>query len=451
MADKTIGSMAAVIRATAGQFDADLKQAGKSVDRFKSHVEASAPKGGFMDAFGMGAGIGAGIAAIQAAIQSVGATFSKVFDTINQGEATADLAAQLGATTEELSSLRYAAEISGSSASVMDAALEKLNQKLGEARLGSSETAASFRALGLDTGKLSKMPLGERVKTIADAFKELNDPTKQAAYAVDIFGKQGVRLVNVLREGRIGIEALQAKAEHFNATLSTDQANALSKGADAVDNLKLAWQGLWNQLSVKVIPVIIHLAENLAEFVAVISRAVEGLSTFQVKVALAVATIAIAIPVAIKVVSVILSVAKAFQIAAKAAAVFQLFTGPSGWAKVGIGLAATIGTVALLNSAFDDTGKAASEAADATNNIAAAVDNVAVAKKSLGETPGVGSALRGSAAAASAAFSSQRLQGDVSTQKAANSIAKEQLAVQKQIRDALKPGSTAAATRTVDI
>src|SRR5262245_50326153 len=150
MAD-TIGSMAAVIRATSGQFDADLKQAAGSVDRFKRHVDSAAAgggKGGLIDMLtggaGAGAGFAAGFAAVTAAVAAVTTSFKKLFETFDEAERISDLASQINATTNELTSLRFAADISGSSGEILDASLEKLTQKLGEARSGSAATAAAF-------------------------------------------------------------------------------------------------------------------------------------------------------------------------------------------------------------------------------------------------------------------------------------------------------------------
>ena len=46
------------------------------------------------------------------------------------------------------------------------------------------------------------MSAGDAFKAIADGFKNVKNPADQAALAVDLFGKQGVNLVNVLNQGR---------------------------------------------------------------------------------------------------------------------------------------------------------------------------------------------------------------------------------------------------------
>lgn len=283
MAD-TIGSMAATIRATAGQFDADLKQAGRSVDRFKSHVEASEPKGGILSmlsgGFGQGAGLAVGFAAVTAAVTAVAGSFRGLFAAVEEGERLGDLAAQIGATTEELTSLRFAADISGSSAQIMDDALAKLAQRLGEARAGTQETALAFQALGLDVDEFAKLSVSEQIKTIADKFQDVKNPADQAALAMDLFGKQGVKLVNVLNSGREGIEALQARSDELSNTLSTEDAAALSSVADGVDELKAAWGALWKDLTVAVAPALKTVLTVLTEIVSAasyVARAVGSL------------------------------------------------------------------------------------------------------------------------------------------------------------------------------
>lgn len=277
MAGKTIGSMTAVVRATAGQFDADLKQAGNSIKQFQNKVNNSGGSGGgLMGMFGGGASFAAGFAAVQTGIAAVTGTVQKFFSTIDNVENMQDFARQIGATTREITGLRFAAEIGGSSAEVMDAALQKMTQKLGEAREGSAETRVAFEALGLKLEDLAAMTTGEQLKAIADRFKEVKNPADQAAIAVDIFGKQGVNLVNVLNEGSDGINKMIDRGRELGVVLGTDAANEMSAASTVIKEMKAAWQGLWNQLTLAVLPTLKSIVSVLTDIISFGRKATQG-------------------------------------------------------------------------------------------------------------------------------------------------------------------------------
>src|SRR5690606_34639862 len=102
MARDTIGSMVAVVSATASQFAQDIQAAESSVTHFKRHVEQSSPQGGMAEFLGKGFGIGAGIEAARAAVNSITGSFRKLADTIKSVEDTSDFAQQINSTVSEI-------------------------------------------------------------------------------------------------------------------------------------------------------------------------------------------------------------------------------------------------------------------------------------------------------------------------------------------------------------
>lgn len=249
MATQTIGSLVATVRATAGQFGADMADCGKSVDKFQGKLNSAGS--GLGGAFLTGGAIGAGIQGFRSALDLVNGTVDRFFSTIERADALADFAQQIGTTANELKGLRFAAEIAGSSADAIDVALNKMIQKLGQAREGNDEVEQAFLSAGLDVDKLAGKSAVEALKDIADAFTQIPNPADQAALAVDLFGKQGASLLNVLRLGRGGIEELTGEFDDLTGSVDTA---ALEEAKDAITRLTTAWDGLWEQLTVFVAP-----------------------------------------------------------------------------------------------------------------------------------------------------------------------------------------------------
>ena len=277
MARNTIGSMTAVVRATAGQFKGDIDDIRGDVNRLKGAVSAPAPQGGMMSMFAAGGAIGAGIAAAQGLISGLTGTVRKFFDTISEMENLGDFASQIGATAEEVSGLRFAAEQMGSSSEAMDKALEKMVVRIGEARGGAKETRDAFESLGVDVDQLANMSAGDALKVLADGFKNVANPADQAALATDIFGRSSLDLVNVLNQGSAGIDQMIDRGKELGAVLGDEDVAAASEASLAIKEMKAAWQGLWNQLTIAVVPALKFVVEALTEVFAWINKTIEAI------------------------------------------------------------------------------------------------------------------------------------------------------------------------------
>jgi len=278
--------MVAVVRATATQFDSDLKQASRSIDQFASHANSTKLDGGVFGALkggGLGGATGAGLAAgaafaasmlaVEAAVNGARAAVGEFFATASRADQIGDFAKQIGSTAEELTSLRLAATLSDAGTDSLDNALGKLEQKLGEARQGAESTSLAFKALGLDANKLAGMTTGEALKEIADGFQQVKSPADQAAIAVDLFGKQGASLINLLKEGRDGIEGFQNEARRLGAVLTNEDAAAFGEFQNAIERLSLAWDGFKNQIFATVAPAVTFLVDALTELIGAVNRA----------------------------------------------------------------------------------------------------------------------------------------------------------------------------------
>lgn len=283
MAKDTIGSMVAVVSATASGFARDLDSIGKDVTRFKRHVESSAPKGGMGDFLSgglmTGAGIGAGFAAVQGVISAVTGTVQKFFDVIDSTENLQDFARQINASAEELQGLRFAAEVGGSSAEKLDSGIERMVRRLGEAREGSEEAKIAFEALGLSADNLAEMSAEDAFKAVADGIKNVENASDQAAIALEIFGRGNSSLLNVLNEGSDGIDKMIERGRELGAVMGEDGVNAAANASTAIKELKAAWGGLWNELTIAVIPALSTVVSWMTEIVGVASKAVNAIAS----------------------------------------------------------------------------------------------------------------------------------------------------------------------------
>ena len=91
-------------------------------------------------------------------------------NSLQATDALSKTAQKLGVTTESLSALRYAAELSGVGIQTTDMAIQRFTRRLSEAAQGTGEAKGALRELNIDAEALSRLPLEEQMFALADAF-----------------------------------------------------------------------------------------------------------------------------------------------------------------------------------------------------------------------------------------------------------------------------------------
>ena len=187
------------------------------------------------------------VAFAAAAIVALRGIYRAINDSIDSLSKLSDEANRLGSSVPALQKLQYAAEQSGVSTESMNLALRKLNVVLGQAQNGSEKANKAFASLGLSASDLATMSLDQKYIAIADAIKKLDDPNKQAAAAVAIFGKSGVQQLNLLKDN---VSGLTQRFVDLGGVISTEGAGSVEKLGDKINDAKVVWQAFINNLTV---------------------------------------------------------------------------------------------------------------------------------------------------------------------------------------------------------
>jgi hypothetical protein len=192
---------------------------------------------------------------IVAGFAAAAVQFSKTGDEFDK------MRGRLGESVEELSSLAFAAERSGSSSETLERGMARLNKNIRDAAVHGLESARrGFDALGLSVEEFQNLSPAERFRRVAEAISGLSSDTEKAAIAEELFGKAGRELVPLLNEGATGIAALQAEAKRLGLTLTNEDAAAAAQLNDALGDL-------WSQVKAVSLQVGAAIAGPLTEFV----------------------------------------------------------------------------------------------------------------------------------------------------------------------------------------
>jgi len=185
-----------------------------------------------------------------------GALSKDLLDTSDQLGKTS---ARLGVTTGELQSLRFAAEQSGVEVSTFDMALQRFTRRTADAAIGKSKGVEdAFEDMGISIkdqdGRLKSS--SNLLREVANEFGKIPDQSEKVRIAFQLFDSEGVKMVNLLQNGKENLEALE---EQFNSSGASIDSNFI-KNAEAVnDSLGLMSQVLTGNLAVALTGVIAQM------------------------------------------------------------------------------------------------------------------------------------------------------------------------------------------------
>ena len=117
-----------------------------------------------------------------------------------------------------------------------------LNRTIGEALLGSKEAATTFQKLGitLRDGSGHSRELGDILPEVSDALLKLPDQQTRAAYAMKLFGREGMALLPVLGQGSDKLREVAKEFQELGGGMSKEFVESAKETQDETDKLKFA-------------------------------------------------------------------------------------------------------------------------------------------------------------------------------------------------------------------
>ncbi|NUQ51008.1 MAG: phage tail tape measure protein, partial [Phycisphaerae bacterium] len=225
-----------------------------------------------LEAFGAGLrSIGTRMTALGAGILAPLAASAKTF--ANMGDSLDEMSARTGVSVETLSELALAAELSGADLETLEIGIRKMQKAITEAASGSKSAIDALAQLGLNVQDLVDLSPEQQFKLIADRISKIDDPTRRAALAMEIFGKSGTRLLPMLQDGAKGLAKFQEQARALGLTVSTQAAKDAAVLADALDTV-------WRVLKQAVFTIGSALAPTVTELANKVTRAVVAFMTW---------------------------------------------------------------------------------------------------------------------------------------------------------------------------
>lgn len=190
-----------------------------------------------------------------------------VKQTLNFNDALSKTADRLGIMVEDLQGLHFAAEQSGVSVSTLEMGMQRMSRRVSEAGLGTGEAVKALKELGIEASSISKMGLDQQFKTLADALAGVESEADQVRIAMKLFDTEGVKLLNMMKNGSAGLNEFQQEAKDLGFVLSRDMIAKMENANDSMNRVKKAGDGLKSVFAVALAPAISIVSTQLVSFI----------------------------------------------------------------------------------------------------------------------------------------------------------------------------------------
>lgn len=232
MSSSVIGALRVNLGIDSAAFSDGLKKAQSGLSKFGSLAKT-------------------GLAAAAAgATAAAGAMALAVKGSIDAADDMSKAAAKIGIPIEELSRLKYAADLSGVSFEGLQTAVGKLSKQMNEAKNGSKAAAEAFSSIGVSaTNADGSLKTASQVLTeISDRFATMPDGAEKTALAMELMGRSGANMIPLLNGGSAALQQLMGEADQFGQVFTAE----MGANAEAFNDNISRLQGAFGNLAAKV-------------------------------------------------------------------------------------------------------------------------------------------------------------------------------------------------------
>ena len=200
-----------------------------------------------------------------------------ITSTTEAADKVLELSRQTGLSTEALSELRYASQLTGVEFEGLTTGLVRGIKGLEEfSRTGAGPAREALDVLGQGIKESVRQgkSLEDLLPELSEAFKQLSAEQRVFA-ATELFGRGGAPIIQLLTSD---IEALRQEARDLGLSLSQEAAEGADEFNDSIIRLKGAFTGLRQEIVLTLGPALTEVFNNAADSFAILRR--EGVLEF---------------------------------------------------------------------------------------------------------------------------------------------------------------------------
>lgn len=230
--------------------------------------------------------IGVGIAG------AAGAYALMAKQALESGDKIHKLNLRLGLSTEYLSQLKHASDLSGISLNTTAKSVQKMQENISDAANGIGTAKDSLDELGLSSDGLKQLAPEDQLLAIAKGMESISNKGDRTRIAADIFGGRGVEMLQLLSGGAAGLKQMTNEADSLGLTLSQDGANAIAKFNDDMTRMKARIFGVVQTSVVQLGPTLSSMTDWFGKYIPqAINYTVKGFQAIPGVVAIITSTV----------------------------------------------------------------------------------------------------------------------------------------------------------------
>lgn len=246
-----IASLVVDLTANSASYNNELKKSKKETHAWAKDVKRLAKVGAAAIA-AAGATSAAGLAVLTA-------------ESMKSIDLLAKTSDKLGIATEKLAGYRHQAELNGVAQRSLDNSLQAMVRRVSEAADGMGTASRALDELGINAKALENLSPDQQFSKIAKEMEKVKNQADKIKLSYQIFGREGIGMVNVMRGGSAAMAEAVKEAEQLGIAINRVDAAKIEMANDAAYRSGQVWKGLGNTLAISVSPFITALKTDFVE------------------------------------------------------------------------------------------------------------------------------------------------------------------------------------------
>jgi len=219
------------------------------------------------------------VAAVGTALTAIAIKTAKADDEVGK------FSDRIGVSTEALSEWQYVAELSGVEANVLNKSWQNMTKNVQDAAGGIGEAKDALEGLGIEAGDIASLGIDEQFEVITASLADVTDESQRVAMAFDIFGGRGVGVLQMLKNGTEGMEAMRLEAIKLGIVVSEGQAASAAIFNDSMTAMGHSMRGVSRGIGQEIMPALATGMQMFTDFVvnnreAILAWASKGMTAF---------------------------------------------------------------------------------------------------------------------------------------------------------------------------
>lgn len=244
--DKDFSSNSKKATGATKELERRMKHARNTVERFRVSAVKSMKN------------IAKGVAVAGAATVAFGAaTFAATKKVAEGFDHVAKTSRKMGVSSDFYQEMDYWAGQNGVSQNNMEKSMQRLNQRVGEARSGNKKYSGALQTLGIDMVAVKNGTLSteDAMSQSITALSKMTNEQDKAALASELFGtKLAQELMPAIQDGSLSMEDAKKNAKELGFVIGEDTLGAAEKFNDTWDNLTRGVQAFGKKAVAGVMP-----------------------------------------------------------------------------------------------------------------------------------------------------------------------------------------------------